>query len=79
MDVVFKYYARYNKRVKEKQLWTPDNHAVELSNNYMIDSRVHYIHYNPVHAGLVESPEEYVYSSAKNYAGLPAILEIDLL
>lgn len=79
MDVVFRYHAKYNKRAKEKQFWTHENHAVELSNNRMIDSRVNYIHQNPVRAGIVELPEEYIYSSAKNYCGLPAILDIDLI
>ncbi|MGK7391842.1 MAG: hypothetical protein ACNS60_15935 [Candidatus Cyclobacteriaceae bacterium M2_1C_046] len=36
----------------------------------MIDQMLDYIHNNPVEAGIVLSPEEYLYSSAKNYAGL---------
>jgi hypothetical protein len=31
---------------------------------------IDYIHNNPVEAGIVLSPEEYLYSTAKNYAGL---------
>jgi hypothetical protein len=33
----------------------------------MIDSRVDYIHKNPVRAGWVEKDEDYLYSSARNY------------
>jgi putative transposase len=29
--------------------------------------KINYIHYNPVLAGLVEKPEHYLYSSAKDY------------
>ncbi|MCB0497347.1 MAG: transposase [Cyclobacteriaceae bacterium] len=51
LEMVFEYHAKYNKRVDKKQLWTHENHAVELSTNEMIDSRVDYIHENPVKAG----------------------------
>ena len=41
--MVFEYHAKYNKRAKGIQLWTHENHAVELSSNEMIDSRVDYL------------------------------------
>lgn len=31
--------------------------------------RLDYIHNNPVKAGIVRLPEEYIYSSASNYPG----------
>lgn len=77
MKVVFEYHAKFNKRVNTFQLWTHENHAVELTSNDMIDSRMNYIHKNPVRAGLVEKPEDYLYSSARNYAGLGGLIPID--
>ena len=56
LNLVFEYHARYNKRVNTKQFWTHENHAVELSSNAMLDSRIDYIHNNPVRAGLGGSP-----------------------
>lgn len=79
LEMVFRYHAKYNKRAKEMQLWTHQNHAVELSTNDMIDSRVEYIHENPVRAGWVEKAEDYLYSSARNYAGLPTLIDVDLI
>lgn len=79
MDVVFRYHAKYNKRVKDKQFWTHENHAVELNGNEMMDSKMNYIHENPVRAGWVENPEDYLYSSARNYAGLSNLLEIEMI
>lgn len=79
MNIVFKYHAKYNKRVKEKQFWTHENHAVELSSNKMLDSRLDYIHDNPVRAGWVAKPEEYLYSSAIDYAEGKGLLEIALI
>ena len=43
----------------------------------MIDQRINYIHQNPVRTGLVARDEDYLYSSARNYAGLSNVLEID--
>lgn len=79
MNIVFKYHAKYNKRVKEKQFWTHENHAVELSSNKMLDSRLDYIHDNPVRAGWVAKSEEYLYSSAIDYAEGKGLLEIALI
>ncbi|WP_425392497.1 REP-associated tyrosine transposase [Ekhidna sp.] len=79
MNVVFEYHARFNKRVKEKQFWTHENHAVELTSNEMIDSKLNYIHENPVRAAWVENAEDYLYSSARSYAGLNNLLEIELI
>ena len=77
--MIFKYHAKFNKRVEKFQFWTHENHAIELTNNEMIESRVNYIHQNPLRAGYVEQDHEYVNSSAKNFAGLINPMEIDEL
>jgi REP element-mobilizing transposase RayT len=79
LKMIFKYHAKYNKRNKNFQFWTQENHAVELSNNEMIDSRVNYIHQNPVKAGIVQNEYDYLYSSARNFAGIDSVMEIDAL
>ncbi|MDD5571979.1 MAG: hypothetical protein PHD97_12585 [Bacteroidales bacterium] len=35
-----------------------------------------YIHNNPVRAGIVQYPEQYLYSSARNYADMESLLEV---
>lgn len=54
-------------------------HSIELTDNRMIELRLNYLHNNPVEAGFVFQPEEYVYSSAINYAGGKGFLSIELL
>ena len=44
----------------------------------MIDQKIDYIHYNTMEAGIVESAEDKLYSSAKNYAGEKDLLKIEL-
>ncbi len=79
MKVVFEYYARFNSKSGKRQFWTHENHAVGLTDNDMIDSRLNYIHDNPVRAGWVEKAEDYLYSSARNYCEMPGKLEIDFI
>jgi hypothetical protein len=43
------------------QFWTHESHVIELLLPDMIESRMKYIHENPVRAGIVENVEEYLY------------------
>ncbi len=60
------------------QIWQQHNHPIELNSDEKISRCLNYIHQNPVVAGIVFSAEDYVYSSASNYTGLPEKL-IDVL
>jgi len=51
--------------------------VAELSYKKMWRQRTGYIHNNPVRAGIVEKPEDYLYSSARNYVGLKAMCAIN--
>lgn len=61
------------------QLWQQHNHPIELVTNEMIDQRLNYLHNNPVEAGFVSEAHEYLYSSARDYAGERGLLKIILL
>jgi putative transposase len=75
----FKYYASRHSRNEIYQLWEHDNHFIELSSATFTQQKIDYIHQNPVKAGLVYRAEDYVYSSASNYAGIDQIIEVDCL
>jgi putative transposase len=68
-----------NQKNKKYQVWRQDNHPIELYTNEVIDQKLEYIHNNPVEEGIVENPEDYFYSSARNYARLNIVMEIDFL
>ncbi|MNG28006.1 hypothetical protein D3C84_1132010 [compost metagenome] len=38
--------------------------------------KLDYIHFNPVKRGYVDLPEQWRYSSARNYAGMEGLIEI---
>ncbi len=61
--------------VNKYQFWRHDNKPIELWSNKVIDEKIDYLHNNPVEEGLVFKPEEYVYSSARDYSGEEGILE----
>ncbi|HET6528385.1 MAG TPA: transposase [Balneolaceae bacterium] len=63
---------------KDFQLWQHHYHPIELSSEYLFEQKLDYIHLNPVKAGFVNKAEDYLYSSAKNYAGLQGIIELDV-
>lgn len=66
----------YFKTEKGNRFWRGDNKPIELWSNKVIDQKLSYLHNNPVEEGLVFKPEDYVYSSAVDYAGGKGILDI---
>ena len=71
--------GKANSYNKDFQLWQQDNHPIELTTLEIAHQRLDYIHYNPVEAGIVEKPEDYLYSSARDYYGIGGLIDIILL
>ena len=61
------------------QLWQQDNHPIELYDYKILHQKLDYVHNNPVEAGFVENPEDYLFSSARDYYGLPGLMDILLV
>ena len=57
------------------QFWKQDNHPI-LIEGELFDEKLNYIHQNPVEAGWVNLPEEYLYSSARNYTEMESLIKI---
>ena len=74
--------ATQSTNVKHHQFWRHDNKPIELWSNKVITEKINYIHNNPVEEGLVFKPEDYVYSSARDYSGergfLDNVIVVDL-
>jgi len=73
---IFEEEAERIKRVKGYKLWQDGNHPIELISNQIIDQKLDYVHRNPVEAGFVQNPEDYIYSSARDYSGEKGILPL---
>ena len=70
----FKKAAEQSSNVNKYQFWRHDNKPIELWCNKVIAEKINYIHNNPVEEGLVYRPEDYVYSSARDYSGEKGLL-----
>ena len=44
-----------------------------------MEQKLDYLHNNPVVEGIVDEPEDYVYSSARDYAGKKGLIDIELI
>jgi len=73
---ILKSNGQQNPHNHHYQLWQQHNHPIVLEKNEHMDKALDYIHQNPVKAGFVEQPEDWVYSSAKEYAGLRNLLPL---
>jgi REP element-mobilizing transposase RayT len=71
----FKKAAQKSSNVAHFQFWRHDNKPIELWSNKVIKEKVNYIHFNPVDAGLVFKPQDYVYSSAIDYCDEKGLLK----
>jgi REP element-mobilizing transposase RayT len=61
-----RFAHRYNKLSGSAgNLWQSRYHARVLRHENALNAAIEYVHYNPVAAGLVSSPEEFSWSSAR--------------
>ncbi len=71
------WYAGKNKpKIKYFKVWQDGNDAQQIESNAYLDEKLNYLHNNPVKAELVARPEDYLYSSARDYAGEKGLVEI---
>jgi len=68
-----------NPRNKKFQVWQQNNHPEEVYSPRFTLSKIKYIHNNPVEEGFVARPEEYFYSSARDYAGMKGPVNVSLI
>jgi len=77
---IFSNSAYVSKKHIKYQFWQSSYHPVELVTNEMVDQKLQYVHNNPVHASIVFSAEQYVYSSALDYQrGKKGLLNIEII
>lgn len=74
----FSFEARRTLRAEQFKIWQNDNHPIDLSNIDPME-KIDYIHMNPVRAGIVYSPEQYVYSSAIDYSGGKGLVKVTVI
>jgi putative transposase len=74
---LFAFAGARNKANTTYQVGQNGNHAVALFSPAVFKQKIDYLHNNPIRNGLVSKPEDYLYSSAKDYLGEKGLIEID--
>jgi REP element-mobilizing transposase RayT len=77
---IFKKAGENNNKNKDSQFWQQDNHPIECDTNEIIETRLNYLHENPVRARMVWQEQDYVYSSGIDYyTEGKGLIEIDFI
>ncbi len=79
---MLEYFQKSCEHLKKEQkykVWQGGYHAEIVESNWFIKQKINYIHNNPVKDKIVTLPENYYFSSTRNYAGLDYELEVILL
>ena len=77
----FEFAGKRLKRITNYKFWQDSNHAIMLEafDTKMKDQKLEYIHNNPVKAMLVNNPEDYIFSSAIDYADGKGLVNVTLM
>ena len=76
---MFERAGKKNGNNRDWQLWQQHNQPIELWDNYMMVQKLDYLHDNPVEAGIVAKPQDYLWSSAGDYVDIKGFIEVELL
>ena len=65
-----------HKTSSEYQVWEEGSKPKEIHSDEMMLQKLEYMHNNPVKRGYVDDPVHWRYSSARSYAGMPALVNV---
>ena len=74
-----RFSKRAHKGDREYQFWQEGSHAEMVFSEAMMRQKLDYIHANPVKRGYVDRPEQWRYSSARDYAGEVGLIGVERL
>ncbi len=74
----FEDYGKPLRRIEKFHLWQNCSSPLRIDcqqPHYLLD-RIAHIHENPVRERIVEQPEAYIFSSARDYAGMRGLVKV---
>ena len=77
----FELFSQNLKKIEKFQLWQSCTNPayIDFKQVYKLQERVLFIHENPVRDGIVENPDDYLYSSARDYAGKKGLVKVSVI
>ena len=77
----FEEYPKSLRRLEKFNLWQNCSSPLRIDsqNSRILLDRIQHIHENPVRERIVELPDAYVFSSARDYAGLNGLVKVKVV
>lgn len=77
----FEHCSQSLKRIEKFQVWqTCSNPSfIDFKQVFKLKEKVLHIHENPVRDGIVDRPEDYVFSSARDYDGVKGLVRTTVI
>jgi REP element-mobilizing transposase RayT len=68
--------GKNNSNNSDWQFWQQHNKPIEIKDQEMFDKTLKYTHQNAVIAGFVTRPEDWKYSSARDFCAMKGLVEL---
>ncbi len=77
----FEDYGRPLRRLEKFHLWQNCSSPLRVGSEQsgLLLERIRHIHENPVRERIVGQPEAYIYSSARDYAGIHGLVNVKVI
>jgi len=66
---LMRFSKKTHKTDQTYQVWQEGSHPIAMTDEKVLRQKIEYIHFNPVRRGYVDQPEDWRYSSARDYSG----------
>ena len=76
LSELFHKYCSHLNRKQEYKIWQDGNQAKIIYTSGFFYEKLNYIHNNPVEDMIVQHPEDYLFSSARNYADMDSLMDV---
>jgi REP element-mobilizing transposase RayT len=73
---LLEWFKAKHKVGQRYQLWQEGSHPQQISGDDVMEQILAYMHNNPVERGYVDEPTHWRYSSARNYEGMPGLIDV---
>lgn len=70
------FHKRKHKTDRPYQFWQEGSHPQQIVDEAVMEQKLNYLHNNPVRRGYVDLPEQWRYSSARDYAGMAGLVPV---
>ncbi|MBO7417492.1 MAG: transposase [Bacteroidaceae bacterium] len=76
--IIDRFYFRgaNDDKISKFKFWQDGNNVEAITSHDFYKQKLNYIHMNPVRQEFVERPEQFLYSSARNYCGEKGLLDV---